>query len=126
MGLFCRYLAVFAALLWAMNTVAQPFARAAPTPKPASLPVPPPPDVDAQSYVLMDGATGQILASRHPDKRHPPASLTKLMTEYVVASEIAAGRIHLDDPVTISQHAWRAGGAGTDGATSFLKMGSTV
>ena len=99
-----------------------------PIPRPTvpDVPVPPPPDVDGQSWVLMDYATGQILASKNPDERRAPASLTKVMTDYVVSAEIAAGHIHPDDMVTISEHAWRAGGAGTDGSTSFLKLGSQV
>jgi D-alanyl-D-alanine carboxypeptidase (penicillin-binding protein 5/6) len=48
------------------------------------------------------------------------------MTEYVVAAELRAGKIHMDDKVHISEHAWRAGGASTDGSTSFLKLNSEV
>jgi D-alanyl-D-alanine carboxypeptidase (penicillin-binding protein 5/6) len=99
-----------------------------PVPRPVmpAAPVPPPPDVDGASWVLMDYATGQILASKDPDARRAPASLTKVMTDYVVSAEIANGRVHPDDMVTISEHAWRGGGAGTDGSTSFLKLGSKV
>ncbi|MBN8714120.1 MAG: D-alanyl-D-alanine carboxypeptidase [Xanthomonadales bacterium] len=105
----------------------------APTPAPQvprptvpEVPVPPPPDVDGASWVLMDYASGQIIAEKNPDARRAPASLTKIMTDYVVSAEIANGHIHLTDPVTISEHAWRGGGAGTDGSTSFLKLGSQV
>jgi D-alanyl-D-alanine carboxypeptidase (penicillin-binding protein 5/6) len=99
-----------------------------PVPRPVvpEAPVPPPPDVDGKSWVLMDYATGQILASKEPDMRVEPASITKIMTDYVVSAEIANGRIHMTDPVTISEHAWRGGGAGTDGSTSFLKLNSQV
>jgi D-alanyl-D-alanine carboxypeptidase (penicillin-binding protein 5/6) len=99
-----------------------------PVPRPVvpPAPVPPPPEVDGASWVLMDYATGQILASKDPDARRAPASLTKVMTDYVVSAEIANGRIHPNDMVTISEHAWRGGGAGTDGSTSFLKLGSQV
>lgn len=99
-----------------------------PVPRPVvpDAPVPPPPDVDGKSWVLMDYATGQILASKDPDMRVEPASITKIMTDYVVSAEIANGRIHMTDPVTISEHAWRGGGAGTDGSTSFLKLNSQV
>jgi D-alanyl-D-alanine carboxypeptidase (penicillin-binding protein 5/6) len=130
MSLFRRSLTAFAALALTVGSAVaqQQPPRPTPVPKPTvpQVPVPPPPDVDAQSYVLMDYATGQILAARNPDERREPASLTKVMTEYVVSAEIAAGRIHLNDMVTISEHAWKAGGAGTDGSTSFLKLGSTV
>jgi D-alanyl-D-alanine carboxypeptidase (penicillin-binding protein 5/6) len=89
-------------------------------------PVPPPPDVDGKAWVLMDYATGQILASKNPDERVEPASITKIMTDYVVSAELANGKIKMTDPVTISEHAWRGGGAGTDGSTSFLKLNSQV
>ncbi|MHB1273985.1 MAG: D-alanyl-D-alanine carboxypeptidase family protein [Rhodanobacter sp.] len=108
--------------------VAQTPQHSSPVPRPVmpEAPVPPPPEVDGKSWVLMDYATGQILASKNPDERRAPASLTKVMTDYVVSAEIANGRIHLNDPVLISEHAWRGGGAGTDGSTSFLKLNSRV
>ena len=103
-----------------------PHPSAVPRPVVPVAPVPPPPDVDGQSWVLMDYATGQIIASKNPDERRAPASLTKVMTDYVVSAEIANGRVKPTDEVTISEHAWRGGGAGTDGSTSFLKLGSQV
>lgn len=100
-------------------------------PKPTAIPIPqapmpPPPTFDAHSWVLMDYTSGQILASSNPDKREEPASLTKIMTEYVVDAELAAGKVHMGDPVFISEHAWKAGGASTDGSTSFLAVNSKV
>jgi D-alanyl-D-alanine carboxypeptidase (penicillin-binding protein 5/6) len=97
-----------------------------PLPSVPEAPVPPPPQFDAKSWVLMDYASGQILASKDPDARVEPASITKIMTDYVVSAEIGAGKIHMDDPVFISENAWRGGGAGTDGSTSFLKLNSKV
>ena len=112
------------------------FAQTALPPKPSTppkpvptipeTPIPPAPQPNAQAWVLMDYANGQILASSNMDARRAPASLTKIMTEYVVNAELAAGKIHMDDKVHISEHAWRAGGAGTDGSTSFLKLDSDV
>lgn len=103
-------------------------------PKPAAIPVPtlpqaplpPPPNFDARSWVLMDYTSGQILASNNPDQREEPASLTKVMTAYVVSAELTAGKVHMADPVFISEHAWKAGGASTDGSTSFLALNSRV
>lgn len=69
----------------------------------------------------MDANSGQILASSHPDERTEPASLTKLMTAYVVFHALKDGVIHLDDPVTISVKAWKMGGSRT-----FAKVGSQV
>ena len=119
-------LAAFTLLVGVAVAQTPPLPPPVPRPVVPQVPVPPPPDVDGQSWVLMDYATGQIIASKNPDERRAPASLTKVMTDYVVSAEIAAGRIHPDDMVTISEHAWRAGGAGTDGSTSFLKLGSQV
>src|SRR5690242_18110863 len=76
-----------------------PHPAAVPRPVVPAMPVPPPPEVDAQSWVLMDYATGQIIASKNPDERRAPASLTKVMTDYVISAEIANGRIHPDDMV---------------------------
>jgi len=130
MSLFRRTLATFAAaaLVAGVAFAQQPPPRPSPVPRPVvpDAPVPPPPDVDAKSWVLMDYATGQILASKEPDMRVEPASITKIMTDYVVSAELGNGRIHMADPVTISEHAWRGGGAGTDGSTSFLKLNSQV
>ncbi|MGC1549849.1 MAG: D-alanyl-D-alanine carboxypeptidase family protein [Rhodanobacter sp.] len=130
MSLFRRSLLTFAAaaLVVGAATAQQAPPRPVPIPRPVApqAPVPPPPDVDAKAWVLMDYATGQILAAKDPDVRLEPASITKIMTDYVVSAEIAGGRIHLTDPVTISENAWRGGGAGTDGSTSFLKLNSQV
>lgn len=112
---------VFAA--FAQQTPPRP---SVPRPAVPEAPVPPPPQFDAKSWVLMDYASGQILASKDPDARVEPASITKIMTDYVVSAEIGAGKVHMDDPVFISEHAWRGGGAGTDGSTSFLKLKSRV
>ncbi len=97
-----------------------------PVPTIPETPIPPAPQPNAAAWVLMDYANGQILASNNMDARRAPASLTKIMTEYVVNAELAAGKIHMNDQVHISEHAWRAGGAGTDGSTSFLKLNSDV
>ncbi len=129
MNFFRRTLIPFAAAVFLLGVaVAQTPPRPSPVPRPvvADAPVPPPPDVDGKSWVLMDYATGQILASKEPDLRVEPASITKIMTDYVVSAEVANGKVHMTDPVTISEHAWRGGGAGTDGSTSFLKLNSQV
>ncbi|MFO0040414.1 MAG: D-alanyl-D-alanine carboxypeptidase family protein [Pseudomonadota bacterium] len=97
-----------------------------PTPAPAAAPVPPPPTLGARSFVLLDFDSGQVLAAREPELPVEPASITKVMTSYIVAAELAAGKVKLDDPVFISENAWRRGGAGTDGSTSFLQVKSSV
>jgi len=116
------------AVLLVGAAIAQTPPRPSPVPRPVvpEAPVPPPPEVDGKSWVLMDYATGQILASKDPDQRLEPASITKIMTDYVISAEVANGKINMTDPVTISENAWRGGGAATDGSTSFLKLNSQV
>ncbi|QFT23902.1 D-alanyl-D-alanine carboxypeptidase DacC precursor [Pseudomonas sp. THAF187a] len=86
--------------------------------------VPAPPQLAASAYVLMDAATGQVLVGENGDERLPPASLTKLMTAYIATLEIRNGKIGEKDMVTISEHAWRTGGAGSGGSTMFLPVNS--
>ena len=120
-------LVAFTGVLFAQTALPpKPSTPPKPVPTIPETPIPPAPQPNAQAWVLMDYANGQILASSNMDARRAPASLTKIMTEYVVNAEIAAGKIHMDDKVHISEHAWRAGGAGTDGSTSFLKLNSDV
>ena len=73
--------------------------------------LPTPPEIAARAYLLMDVTTGQVLASRDPDEAVEPASLTKLMTAYVVFSALKAGQMRLDQTVTISENAWRTPGS---------------
>ena len=82
---------------------------------------PPPPDVTAKSYVLMDYNSGRIIAEKNADKQYPPASLTKLMTLYIVSSAIQTGQTSLDSEVRISEKAWKTGGS-----RMFVKVNSKV
>ncbi len=92
-----------------------------------ALPIPPPPaPKTSAAWVLMDYATGQVLAGENVDVRHEPASITKVMTSYVVASEMAAGKVHATDMVMMSEHAWREGGAGTEGSFSGFAVNQTA
>lgn len=83
--------------------------------------VPPVPSVSSKSYILMAADTRRVLAERDADKSLPPASLTKIMTSYVVAAELAAGRVGLADEVPISVKAWRTGGS-----KMFVREGTAV
>ncbi len=87
----------------------------------APVPVPPPPALPAHSFVLLDFNTGQVLAQKNADDKLPMASLTKLMTAYIVFSALKNGQLTLDTPVTISKAAWRTGGS-----RMFLNPGSQV
>lgn len=92
-----------------------------------ALPIPPPPaPKQSKSWVLLDAATGQVLAGENEDARVEPASITKVMTSYVLAAEMKAGKIKRDDPVLMSEHAWREGGAGTDGSYSGFEVNKTA
>src|SRR3546814_9253509 len=93
-----------------------------PVPKPGAqpaasdaLPVPPPPETEAAAWIVMDAASGNVLAGENIDQPLEPASITKVMTSYVIAAEMAAGKIKEDDQVMMTEHAWRTGGAGTAG-----------
>lgn len=71
----------------------------------------PAPRIPAQAWLLVDYATGDVLVTHNAERRLPPASLTKLMTAYLVFEQLRAGKIHLNDTVTISQDAARARGS---------------
>ena len=86
-----------------------------------ALPIPAPPQFPAKSYVLMDAHSGQVIAASNADAHREPASLTKLMTAYVVFHAIRDGVLHLDDEATISERAWRMGGSRT-----FAKVNSQM
>jgi D-alanyl-D-alanine carboxypeptidase (penicillin-binding protein 5/6) len=98
-----------------------PQAAAAPT---GPVAIPPAPASSAAAWILMDVASGRILAGQNYDAPRAPASLTKVMSSYVVAAELAAGRIRRDDTVLISERAWREGGAGTAGSFSGFEVNS--
>jgi D-alanyl-D-alanine carboxypeptidase (penicillin-binding protein 5/6) len=83
-------------------------------------------NTNATYAFIMDGDSGATLYSKRGDEAMVPASMSKLMLYYVVFERIRDGRIKLDDEFTVSEHAWRTGGAGTDGSTMFLKLGSKV
>jgi D-alanyl-D-alanine carboxypeptidase (penicillin-binding protein 5/6) len=73
----------------------------------AAAPLPAPPSVKAGAYLLVDYYSGATLAEKDADRRIEPASITKVMTAYVVFKEIQAGNLTLDDTVTVSENAWR-------------------
>ena len=115
-------------------TVGMAFAQQpAPAPKPAAqapasdaLPVPPPPEVAGTAWIVMDAASGNVLAGENIDQPLEPASITKVMTSYVIAAEMAGGKVSEDDQVMMTEHAWRTGGAGTDGSYSGFEVNKTA
>ncbi|OBU07277.1 serine hydrolase [Morganella psychrotolerans] len=85
------------------------------------------PEVDAKAYVLMDYNSGKILASHNADERLDPASLTKIMSSYVVGQAIKAGKISPDDIVTVGKNAWATGNPVLKGSSlMFLKPDDRV
>ncbi|MFP4138222.1 MAG: D-alanyl-D-alanine carboxypeptidase family protein [Halomonas sp.] len=108
------------ALLFALPAASQD----EPTPDPAPLPqtlIPSPPQLKASSWILMDADSGRVLAEHNSDERLPPASLTKLMTAYLVERELDRGNIAMDDTVPVSEEAWRTGGS-----KMFIEVDSEV
>ncbi|KAF1725982.1 D-alanyl-D-alanine carboxypeptidase family protein [Pseudoxanthomonas japonensis] len=103
----------------------------APTPAPAApaaaaVEIPPPPKPVGTAWVLVDYITGQVLAGENYNERVEPASITKVMTSYVLAAEQKNGKIKPDDQVMMSERAWREGGAGTDGSYSGFAVNKTA
>ena len=80
-------------------------------PPPKNMPTPAAPTLGANSYILLDFNSGHVLVESNPDMRVEPASITKVMTSYVVFTELAGGNIKLEDKVIVSEIAWRTGGS---------------
>jgi len=115
-------------LFVALATAGLAFAQApAPAAKPAALsdnlPIPDAPaPATSKAWLVMDYATGEVLAGENVDAAVDPASITKVMTSYVIAAEMAAGKVKPTDQVMMSENAWRSGGAGTDGSYSGFEV----
>jgi serine-type D-Ala-D-Ala carboxypeptidase (penicillin-binding protein 5/6) len=92
-----------------------------PAPPPASMSIPTAPQVDARAYIVVDYRTDKVLAAKDAVARVEPASLTKLMTAYIVFQELAAGKLKLEEQVTVSEHAWRS-----EGSRTFIELGKPV
>ncbi len=80
-----------------------------------------PPVIEARNWVLVDFVSGQSLAESNADQRVEPASLTKLMSAYVVFAALRDGRLKMNEDVLISEHAWRA-----EGSRTFVQVGTRV
>lgn len=105
----CCTAVLMLALLTAMPAAAQ------------SVLIPSPPQIGASSYILMDPLSGRIIMEENSHERLPPASLTKMMTAYIVERELDEGRIVMSDMVPISVNAWR-----TEGSRTFVQEGTQV
>lgn len=105
-----RLIPMLLACLLMVSTLASAQSVPVPQPQPQTM-IPSPPQLAAKSWFLMDAASGRVLVEHNADERLPPASLTKLMTAYLVERELDRGNITLDDMVRISENAWRTGGS---------------
>ena len=85
------------------------------------MPTPAAPIIGAKSYLVIDSTTGHEIAALNPDESLAPASLTKIMTTYVVFSALQQGQISLEEEVTVSEKAWR-----TEGSRMFIEVGTRV
>ncbi len=88
--------------------------------------LPPPPDVAASAWLLIDADTGYVITERNADERLAPASLTKLMTSYVLASELASGRVSNDDMVQVSENAWAQNPVFAGSSLMWIEPGKPV
>jgi D-alanyl-D-alanine carboxypeptidase (penicillin-binding protein 5/6) len=110
--LACAFLTAFATF---------PCFAETPAPTAAPITIPTAPQIDARAYILVDYRTDKILAAKDAVARMEPASLTKLMTAYIVFQELAAGKLKLDEQVVVSEHAWRS-----EGSRTFIELGKPV
>ena len=83
-------------------------------------------ETTAKNVLVMDYETGQYLYTKDHQKMIPPASMSKLMTIYMIFEKLKDGSLSLDDTFTVSENAWRKGGAASGSSTMFLKIGEKV
>ena len=83
--------------------------------------VPKAPKLNLSSYILIEASTNTVIAEFNSDNQIAPASMTKVMSGYVMADQIANGSISLDDKVLISEKAWKTGGS-----KMFIEAGKRV
>ena len=87
----------------------------------ANRPIPASPKIGAKHFFLVDYHSGRVLAERNADEQIAPASITKLMTAFVVFNELLNGNISLNEEVNVSEQAWR-----TSGSRMFVEVGTKV
>ncbi|MBX3709602.1 MAG: D-alanyl-D-alanine carboxypeptidase [Gammaproteobacteria bacterium] len=115
-----QLLAFFTALLFSTPVLANPIIPVPTRPQPLSY-APGAPNTQGTGFILMDATSGKILAEKNSNERVPPASLTKLMSLYIISDAIKNGQVKLDDKVHISVKAWK-----TEGSRMFVKAGDEV
>jgi len=129
-----RNTALMAAMSWslliAQLSYAPLVAAQEPLPRPILNPVPTAtpsaPSIAAKSFILIDANSSRVLAESDADSRLAPASLTKLMTSYVLSYELEQGHVHNDDLVTISKSAWTQNPEFKESSLMFIQVGTQV
>lgn len=107
-------------------TFAQTSQQQLPILNPVPATVPSPPTIAAKAFIMIDAESGRVLAESNADVRLAPASLTKLMTSYVLSYEIEQGHVHSDDMVTISESAWTQNPEFKESSLMFIQVGTQV
>ncbi|RPA63358.1 D-alanyl-D-alanine carboxypeptidase [Shewanella frigidimarina] len=115
---------LFASVVCFSSLAATPQPDIRPTPNRAPMVTPDAPSVAAKAYVLMDYNSGRVIAEENAYESLNPASLTKMMTSYVIGHEIRVGNISLDDDVAITKNAWAKNFP--DSSKMFIEVGKTV
>ena len=75
----------------------------------------------AKAAIILDGRTGAVLFEKHADERIPPASMSKLMTAYMIFDQLKGGKLRLDEEILVSERAWKMGGS-----QMFVEVGERV
>ena len=88
--------------------------------------IPAPPSIAASGYILIDADSGRVITEKNADEKLPPASLTKLMTSYVLSYELAEGNVANTDMVTISENAWAQNPTFTGSSLMWIEVGKQV
>lgn len=119
-----KLFALIAAIAWSLPLCAQPVQQPIINVVPTATPSPP--SIAAKSFILLDADSNRVLAESNADERLAPASLTKLMTSYVLSYELEQGHVHNDDLVLISKGAWTQNPAFKDSSLMFIQVGTRV
>ncbi len=123
-----RFLAcILALLIPAMPGFAQaPVPDAAPASKPSTPIIPAPPTIAAKAWLLMDADTGKVITEHAADERMAPASLTKMMTGYVLSEAIRTGKVKWEDTVRITPNSWAQNPAFIGSSLMWVDINSDV